>query len=159
MVVSAPQTEHLTAFVNRSGEMARLACSSISAGTTGSDFSCAFRLMRLQVLFSLCQMSRPETSAVISLDRRAVRPSSSFGNLNHRGNVESRAAAGAFLAAGYTRVFSPQVDFGLNRMGADRAVGESRCVAFGELFHMLHPLPSHRTQNYEQGLCQIRKDS
>ena len=63
MVVSAPQTEHLTALVRRSGEIARLACSRISAGTSVSGFGCAFRFMRLQVLFSLWQMSRPETSA------------------------------------------------------------------------------------------------
>jgi hypothetical protein len=62
IAVSAPQTEHLTALVRRSGEMARFACSRISAGTTGSDLGCAFRLIPLQVLFSLWQMSHPETS-------------------------------------------------------------------------------------------------
>src|ERR1035437_2504284 len=33
---SAPQTEHFAAFVSRSGEMERLACSNNSLGTTGS---------------------------------------------------------------------------------------------------------------------------
>src|ERR1017187_8201525 len=60
MVVSAPQTEHLTTLLRRSGEMARFACSRISTGTTGSDLGCAFRLIPLQVLFSLWQMSHPE---------------------------------------------------------------------------------------------------
>jgi hypothetical protein len=40
--------------------MARFACSRISAGTTGSDLGCAFRLIPLQVLLSLWQMSDPE---------------------------------------------------------------------------------------------------
>jgi len=47
IVVSAPQTEHFTVLVRRSGEMARRACSRISAGTTVSDFGCALRFIVL----------------------------------------------------------------------------------------------------------------
>ena len=45
MAVSAPQTEHLAGFFSRSGEMERLACSRISAGTIGSAFVGVFRRM------------------------------------------------------------------------------------------------------------------
>lgn len=46
--VSAPHTEHLQAFFKRSGEMDCLACSSISAGMTGSGFGCNFRFIETQ---------------------------------------------------------------------------------------------------------------
>ena len=38
-MVSAPHTEHLHGFLRRSGEIDCFACSSISAGMTGSDFN------------------------------------------------------------------------------------------------------------------------
>jgi len=44
-IVSAPQTEQLHAFFRRSGDMDCLACSSISAGTTGSDLGSVLRFM------------------------------------------------------------------------------------------------------------------
>jgi ATP-binding cassette, subfamily F, member 3 len=133
MVVSAPQTEHLTALLKRSGEMARFACSRISAGTTGSDLGCAFRLMRLQVLLSLWQMSHPETSAL------AVNGFTRFGNLHHRGDIESRTAPRTLLAAHHPRIFPAQIDFGRNRVRANGTMGQSLGVTFSEFFHMLVP--------------------
>ena len=54
-MVSAPQTEHLHAFLRRSGEMDCFACSSISAGITGSDFSCGLRFITTQSDYTMTE--------------------------------------------------------------------------------------------------------
>jgi hypothetical protein len=107
--------------------------------------------MRLPVLCSLCQMSRPYTSDVSPFTL------GSFGDLNYGSNVKCRTAAWALLTRRDTRILSSQIDFRLNRMRADRAMCQALCVTFSEFFHMLDPLPLHRTQYPLQGLCQIRK--
>jgi hypothetical protein len=63
VAVSAPQTEHRTAFFNPSGEIDRFACSRISGEITGSGFVCTFRLMRCPpALVSLWQKPVPRTT-------------------------------------------------------------------------------------------------
>jgi hypothetical protein len=54
--VSAPHTVHFRVFFNWSFDKERLAFSRISAGTTGSDLACVFRLI-------LCTPSIPETDS------------------------------------------------------------------------------------------------
>ncbi len=134
IVVSAPQTEHLTAFVKRSGEIARFACSRISAGTTASGFSCAFRFIRsVRVLFSLWQMSRPDTSAVL-LTLSSFRES---GPQQQRPEPSCIADIFAHSSpADTSRADRSRPD----RMGADRAVSQSLSVTFSEFFHIVRPL-------------------
>jgi hypothetical protein len=62
-----------------------------------------------------------------------------FGNLDHRGDIESRAAAGALLAAHHPRIFSAQIDFGRNCVGANGTVGLSLSVTFSKFLHVLVP--------------------
>jgi hypothetical protein len=83
----------------------------------------------------------------------------SLRNLDDGSHIQTRVAAGAFLSGAHAGILAPQVDFGRNRMGADRAVGQSLGVVFNECFHDLSLTSSDRTQKAEQGLYQIRKYS
>src|ERR1039458_1899733 len=60
MDVSAPHTAQRGAFLfRRSSETERLACSRISAGTTCSDFGCAFRLISPGYDYTMTETAAP----------------------------------------------------------------------------------------------------
>jgi hypothetical protein len=85
--------------------------------------------------------------------------SGGFRDLDDSSDIQSRVAPGTLLPGGHARIFSPQVNVGLNRVGADRAVGQSFGVILNECFHDACLTSFHRTQKPEQGLYQIRKYS
>ena len=126
------------------------ACSNSSAGTTGSGFGGAFRLITIPQLLSLWQISPAGNNPIEgSLCR--------FRYLDHYCDIQGRPASRASLSGLDSCVLAPQVDFRWNRVGADWAVGLTLGVTFNECFHGSSSL--HRTQNHMHGLCQFRKDS
>ena len=133
MVVSAPHTEHFTALVKRSGEMARFACANNSAGTTGSDFDCGLRFISFPVpLFNMADV--PPGNKLRTRSRR-------LRNLHNGSYFQCRPAPRALLAGGDARIFPLQIDLGRNRMSADGTMGHSLRVTLDECFHIV-PLHS-----------------
>jgi len=156
MVVSAPQTEHLgAALLKRSGEIESFACSRISAGTTVSDFGCALRfiwnLLNSQCLFSIWQMSRPDTTCpspfyaasgicTTAATSRADAHRGHFWPDITRGYFPRRSISAGTVCVQIGQCANPFVCFSVN------------------VFIALGP-PLHPTQKSQQGLCQIRKYS
>ena len=129
MVVSAPHTEHLAAFLRRSGETATL--------RLFEDFGLAllvrvwlrlaFHYFPSAIYFHYGRCACRTQEAICSA---ATRSSCRFGNLYHRGNVQRRTATRTFLAGGHARILAAQVDFGRHRVRANRAMRQSLCMTF-----------------------------
>ena len=122
--VSAPHTEHISTFLRRSGETDFFACSSRSAGITGSGFACILRFIGPQ--FNLhYDRKHPAGQPTLSFD--VLR---SFRDVYYHGHFQGRSAARAFLSGSHASMFSPQVDLRRHSVCAHRTMGQAMSVFF-----------------------------
>ena len=142
-IVSAAHTEHFAAFLKRSVDIDCFACSSISAGTTGSDFICNLRFITTQSAYTMTESVLPNNLG-------------SFRHLYHHRHFQRRSASRTLGTLGHTWHLTLQFDVGGHGMRADRAVRQPLCVPFHQISHFQPPY-WFRRKSMTTGLRQHRK--
>src|ERR1035437_10626020 len=133
MDVSAPHTAHRGAFLRRSSETDRLACSRISAGTTCSGLGSAFRFIWSNSDITMAETASPKQLPAAIISTALCR----FRYLHHGRDIQRRAASRARLTGSRARIFTLQVDLRRHRVGAHRTVYLSRRLLSQQRFHDL----------------------